>query len=469
MELPKTCREIAAAVQSGKLSAREVVEHALGVAERCQNRWPVFISFTPELAQRQAHRVDQWLAAGRQLPLAGVPVALKDLIDVQGVRTTCGSRVFCDHFVRANATVVRKLVSAGAVILGKTNMHEFAFGFTGENACYGNCPNPWNSERFAGGSSSGSALAVALGICPVALGSDTGGSIRLPAALCGLVGLKPTYGRVSRNGVMPLAWSMDHLGPLTRTASDAAIVLRALAGRDRADRTTVRQLVPNYEAALESPLADMKIGLPRAGFFDNVAPEVATIVETAAGLLAAHGAKLVDVELPHFQEVLGVHRATIFSEAAAVHRPLLTQQADLYDRNIRLLLQAGLFLPAADYLKAQQARQVIRKAWSEVLTSVDCLLTPTAPVPAGRFGQKNAELPGGETSMLRACLGLTLPFNVTGHPAVSVPCGFTGEGLPVGMQLVGRPFDEATILRIAHHYQQATDWHRREPSCVANP
>ncbi len=464
MEMPNTCREIASAVQSGELSAREITEHALAQAQRRQERWPVFITLTPELAQRQAHRVDQWLAAGRRLPLAGVPVALKDLIDVQGVRTTCGSHVFEDHFARANATVVRKLVSAGAVILGKTNMHEFAFGFTGANATYGDCPNPWDRQRFAGGSSSGSALAVALGICPLALGSDTGGSIRLPAALCGLVGMKPTYGRVSRRGTVPLSWTMDHLGPLARTAADAAMVLRVIAGRDRTDRTTVRQLVPNYEAALEQPLAGLAIGMPRDGFFRRSVPEVAQAVEKAAGVLTDCGAKCVDVTMPYLEEVLGVHRATIFAEAAAVHRPLLAQSAELYDPAVRLRLQAGLFLPAADYLKAQQARQVIRKAWANVFTSVDCLLTPTAPLPAGRFDQQAVILPTGETTLLQAYLGLTLPLNVTGNPALSVPCGFASDGLPIGMQLVGRLFDEATLLRVAHHYQQQTDWHRREPS-----
>lgn len=465
MEMPKTCREIVAAVQSGRLSAREVVEHALARAERLEQEWPAFTTVTPELARRQAHRVDQWLAAGRRLPLAGVPVAVKDLIDVQGVRTSCGSLVFQDHFARANATVVRKLVSAGAVILGKTNMHEFAFGFTGENANYGDCPNPWNRDCFAGGSSSGSALAVALGICPVALGSDTGGSIRFPAAFCNLVGLKPTYGRVSRSGVFPLAWSMDHVGPLTRTAADAAIVLRAIAGRDRSDRTTVRQLVPDYEGGLEEPLAGLTIGLPRSGFFETSTPEVARIVQVAADVLTACGAKTVDVELPYLSEVLGVHRTTIFSEAATVHRELLDQRGELYDRNIRLLLLAGLFLPAVDYVKAQQVRQVIRKAWADVFRSVDCVLTPAAPIATAQFGQKTVTLPQGEVSMLRACLGWTLPFDVTGHPAISVPCGFTPAGHPVGMQLVGRPFDEGTLLRVAHRYQLQTDWHCREPLC----
>lgn len=464
MERPQTCREILAAVQSGQLSARAAVDRALAAAEHYQQQWPVFITLTPELARRQANRVDQWLAAGKQLPLAGVPVAVKDLIDVQGVRTTCGSRVFENHVASNNATVVRKLVSAGAIILGKTNMHEFAFGFTGENAAYGNCPNPWNRDRFSGGSSSGSALAVALGICPLALGSDTGGSIRLPAALCGLVGLKPTYGRVSRSGAVPLAWSMDHIGPLTKTAADAALVLKAIAGRDRSDPATARQLMVNFEAELEKPLDGLTIGLPRAGFFDSLDPEVAGAIEAAAGVLAACGARLVEIRLPYLDEVLGAHRAIIFSEAAAVHRQWLDERAERYDPNIRRLLQAGLFLPAVDYIQAQRVRRAVRKAWSDVFRSVDCLLTPTAPTVAACFGQRSVALPGGETSMLRACLGLTLPFNLTGHPAVSVPCGVSSENLPIGMQLVGKPFDEGMILRVAHRYQIETEWHHRVPA-----
>lgn len=459
--MPQTCLEMATAVQQGRLSAREATEQALAEAQRRQTQWPVFITLTPELARRQAHRVDQWLAAGRSLPLAGVPVALKDLIEVQGVRTTGGSRVHEDHFARTNATVVRKLVSAGAVILGKTNLNEFAFGFTGENAEFGDCTNPWNRQHISGGSSSGSALAVALGICPLALGTDTGGSVRTPAAFCGLVGLKPTYGRLSRHGVLPLAWSLDHVGPLTRTVADAARVLRLLAGRDRADRTTGRQLAVDYEALLEQPVRGLRIGLPRAGFLEEAEAEVAQAVEAAAGVLQAEGAQVVDLQVPYLAELLGVHRTTVFAEAAAVHRTDLAERGELYDASLRLRLLAGLLVPAEAYLHAQRARQVIREAWAAMFASVDCLLLPTTPAAAPRVGQTRVALPSGEVSLFQACLGQTLPMNVTGHPALSLPCGFTRGGLPIGMQLVGRPFDEATILRVAHRFQTATDWHWR--------
>ncbi len=460
---PPHCLEIAAAVRSGARSARSIVEQALAGAERHQERFRPFITLTPELARAQADRVDASAAAGSALPLAGVPLAVKDPVDVEAFRTTCGSRVFADRVAGTTATVVDRLVRAGAVLVGKTNMHECAFGFTGENAAFGDCPNPWDTERFSGGSSSGSAVAVALGICPIGLGSDTGGSIRLPAALSGLTGLKPTYGRVSRAGVVPLAWSMDHVGPLVRTAEEAALVLEVLAGRDPRDPTSSRRPVPEYSRELDSSLGGLRIGLPRAGFFDSLEADVAEALEAARGALASLGAACVDVRLPHLDEVLGAHRAIIFSEAAAYHQPWLADRPEQYGELVRLQLEAGLLLPAVDYLKAQRVRRVVREAWAETFASVDCLLAPASRAVAARFGTAAVDLPDGPTRLLDAYLGPLLPLNLTGHPAVSVPCGFSRDGLPIGMQLVGRPFDEATILRIAHQYQRNTDWHRRIP------
>jgi len=460
---PMSCLEIAAAVQSGERTARAVVEHALAEAERLQEKWRAFITLTPEVARRQADQVDALVRRGRKLPLAGVPVAVKDLIDLKGVRTTCGSRVFADRVAGSNATVIEKLLTAGAVPLGKTNMHEFAFGFTGENPTFGDCRNPWDPARISGGSSSGSAVAVALGICPMALGSDTGGSIRLPAALCGVAGLKPTYGRVSRAGVAPLSWSMDHVGPITRTAEEAAMVLEVMAGEDPADETSSRRPVPQYAGELEKPLRGLKIGLPRTGFFESLEPDVAQALVTASVELASLGAERVEITLPHLDEVLGAHRAIIFSEASSYHQPFLKDRADRYGEATRLQLEAGLFLPAVDYLKGQRVRRVVRRAWTDVFRSVDCLLTPATQAVAARFGAEAVELPGGKTPLLYAYLGLLLPFNLSGHPALAVGCGFSQAGMPIGMQLVGRPFDEATILRVAHQYQQKSNWHRRTP------
>lgn len=463
MAEPLSCQQIAAAVQAHERSARDFADTALAAAEKHQAAYRAFIKITPVAARKQAERVDRLVGMGKKLPLAGVPFAVKDLFDMQGEATTCGSKAFADRVAKADAEAVKRLLAAGAVPIGKLNMHECAFGFTGENPTYGDCKNPWNPERIPGGSSSGSAVAVALGICPLTLGSDTGGSIRMPSALCSVTGLKPTYGRVSRAGCAPLSWSMDHVGPLTRTAEEAALVLQILAGEDPADETTLAIPVPDYAAELKRPLAGLRLGVPKNWFFTDLQPAVEKAVRAAIEELVKLGAKPVVFELSHLEEVVGAHRAIIFSEASEYHLPFLRERGDLYAPDIRPLLLAGLFLPAVDYLHAQRVRRVVRKAWAETLTAVDCFVTPTTPVLATKFGQQDAELPKGRKPLVRAYLDLTLPFNFSGHPAVSAPCGFSEDGLPIGMQIVGKPFEEATILRVAHQYQQATDWHTRVP------
>lgn len=347
---PESCLDIAEAVRTHRRTALETVDAALVQAERRQATFRAFITLAPELARRQAERVDQRVAAGERLPLAGVPFAIKDLFDAAGLPTTCGSKAFEDRIAERDATVVRRLVEAGAVLLGKANMHECAFGFTGENPHYGDCKNPVDPQRVAGGSSSGSAVAVALGICPFAIGSDTGGSIRLPAALCGLVGLKPTYGRVSRAGGVPLAWSMDHVGPLTRSAVDAAAVLQVIAGPDPMDDTASRRPTRDYRGELEQSIQGLRLGVSRdSWFFGSLDPAVASAVENAIGKLEALGAKRIEVSLPLLDEALGAHRAIIFAEASAYYRPFLRPDGPPFGDDIRPLLQAGLFLPAVDY------------------------------------------------------------------------------------------------------------------------
>jgi aspartyl-tRNA(Asn)/glutamyl-tRNA(Gln) amidotransferase subunit A len=460
MAEPLNSLKIAAEVHQHRVTARQMADEALARAERMQDQWRAFIALTPDLARKQAEEVDRALGAGKRLPLAGVPFAVKDVIDVTGLPTTCGSKAFTEP-AAGDAMVVRRMMAAGAVLIGKLNMHECAFGFTGENPHFGDCKNPWDASRIAGGSSSGSAVAVALGICPLTLGSDTGGSIRQPAALCGLTGLKPTYGRISRAGVAPLSWTMDHVGPLARSAEEAAQALAALSGRDETDESSSSRPVPNYGTEIKQPIRDVRIGLPRRWFYEALDPQVAAAIEAAAQQLTELGCRTVEVELPHMKAVLGAHRAIIFSEAGSYYWPFLQDRPERFGREILPLLQAGLFLPAVDYLHAQRVRRVIRRAWAEVFRTVDCLLTPTTPMTATRFGQQTADLPGGAKPLVRAYLDLTLPFNLSGHPALSAPCGFSRENLPIGMQIVGRPFDEALILRLAHHYQQVTDWHRR--------
>ncbi|MFN4261184.1 MAG: amidase [Gemmataceae bacterium] len=463
---PLDCLRIAADVQAGTRSAEDIAATALALAKKYQDKYRVFTTLTPDLAQQQAQRVAERIKGGEKLPLAGVPYAVKDLVDVKGIPTTCASKAFAQNMAGEDAEVVRRLTEAGAVLIGKTNLHECAFGFTGENPTYGNTRNPWNVERIPGGSSSGSAVAVVLGICGFTLGSDTGGSIRQPAALCGIVGIKPTYGRVSRRGVVPLSWSLDHVGPMTRTAAEAALVLQVLAGRDNLDETSVRRPVRDYLAETRKPLNGLRLGVPHNWFYEALQPPVAQAVMAALDQLEKLGAQRVEVTLPLMEEVVAAHRAIIFPEAASYHQPYLVKRADEYDPLIRTLLQAGLFIPAADYLKAQRARRIVRREWAKVFRKIDCLATPTSPLTATPFGAESAKLPGGEKPLVRAYLDFTLPFNFSGHPALSVPCGFSPEGLPIGMQLVGRPFAEGTILRCAHHYQQATPWHRRIPKDV---
>lgn len=463
-DAPTTCLQIAAAVQSHQITARSACDAALAAADRWQASHHPFIRLLPEMARRQAERVDALVGMGRRLPLAGVPFAVKDVVDVKGVPTTCGSRAFADRLAEQDAVVIRKLMAMGAVLVGKLNMHECAFGFTGENPIYGDCRNPWNAECISGGSSSGSAVAVSLGICPFTIGSDTGGSVRLPAALCGVVGLKPTYGRISRAGLAALAWSLDHVGLLTRSAEDAAVVLRMLAGHDLADSAAARQPVPDFPEEIKKPLGKIRLGIPQNWFAGNVRPDIQQAVDRGADYFVSEGCERVPVTIPLMDELLGVHRTLIFAEAANFHRARLATRPDDYSPDIRRLFLSGLFVSANDFLHAQRLRSAIRETWTKVFKEIDVLVTPTTPMPATRFGETTTELPLGQTSLLRACLDFSLPFNVTGYPAVSLPCGFTADKLPIGLQLVGRPFDEATILRMGYHYQQHTTWHQQNPA-----
>lgn len=463
---PATCQEIAAAVVGRKRSARDVAAAALMKAERFQEKYRAFIRLTPDLAREQARKVDQRVQAGEKLPLAGVPFAVKDLFEVRGVPTTYGSKVFADRVAKSDAAVVKRLVDAGGVCLGKLNLHECAFGFTGANPTFGDARNPWDPERIGGGSSSGSAIAVALDICPITLGSDTGGSTRMPSALCGVTGLKPTYGRVSRAGGLPLSWTMDHVGPITRTAAEAALVLKILAGPDPADETASRRAVPDYPAELSARIRGLRIGVMHEWFFTALDPEVGGAVTRGLEKLVGLGARQVEVHLPHLEEVVGAHRAILFSEASAFHRPYLAERAQDYADDVRPLLLAGLFLPAVQYLDALRARKIIRREWAKVFEGIDLLIAPTTPVTATKFGETTADVPGGPRPLVRAYLDLTLPFNLTGYPAISIPCGFSKAGLPIGMQLVGRPFTESVLLRAAHQYQQETEWQIRTPPVV---
>ena len=425
-----------------------------------------YITVCADAALAAAREAEGVLMAGRPLgPLHGVPYALKDLYDTAGIKTTGGSKVLADRVPTVDATAVRRLAEAGAILLGKLNMVEFAYGPEGFNPHYGDARNPWDraTHRLTGGSSSGSGAAVAAGLTPGALGSDTGGSIRIPASLCGITGLKPTYGRVSRSGVLPLAWSMDHVGPMTRTAADAALMLTAMAGYDPADASTSVLPVPDYRAALTGDVKGLRVGLLRGFFLDGAAPEVRSAVETAARTLAAAGAVVDEVSLAQMTSTAPAAFAIVGSEALAYHADTLRARAGDYDPEVARRLKMAAFISGRHYVRAQQVRGLIRADVDAALARRDVLLAPSTPMPAPTVDERQVTLGDGPSPVRPALIRFTQPFNLSGHPACSVPCGFTAGGLPIGLQIVGRPFDEATVLRAADAFQRLTDFHARRP------
>jgi aspartyl-tRNA(Asn)/glutamyl-tRNA(Gln) amidotransferase subunit A len=428
-----------------------------------------FITVCADAALKAARTAEGDLMAGRALgPLHGVPWAPKDLYSTKGVRTTGGSKILADSVPSDDATVVARLARAGAILLGKLNMHEFAYGPEGLNAHYGDTRNPWSADahRITGGSSSGSGAAVAAGLAPGSLGSDTGGSIRIPASLCGITGLKPTYGRVSRAGVLPLAWSMDHVGPMTRSARDCALMLAAIAGYDPADPTSSVLPVPDYGAALTGDVKGLRVGLLRAHFTDAAAPDVRTALEAAAKQLEQAGAVVDEVDLTQVTHVAAASAAIVASEALAYHAPWMRSRPQDYQPDVRERLRMGAFITGAQYVRSQQIRALLTREVDEALARRDVLLAPATPLAAPVLGERETALGDGPSDVRAALLRCTRPFNFSGHPACAAPCGFTAGGLPIGLQIVGRPFDEATVLRVVDAYQRITDWHTRRPAAA---
>lgn len=439
-------------VRSGTVSAARVVEAVLARAEGC-NAWAhAYIRLTAADARAAAADCDAALAAGRQLgPLAGVPFAAKDLIDVAGVATTAGSRVLRDAPpAEADATVIARLRVAGAVSLGKTNLHEFAYGATGENEAFGTPINAWDPARLATGSSSGSTAAVAFGLAAAALGTDTGGSVRVPAALNGLVGLKPTYGRVPVHGVFPYCWSLDHVGFVARSVADAALLLQVAAGHDPADHASAREAVPDYSASLaESDLAGLRVGVPRSFYFERCDPEILAAAEAALDTLERAGARLIEIELPDMTHGRTVSLTVQMPEALSLHSTLLAEREDLYGDDLKAGLAAGQFILAEHYVRAKRMMSVYRRDMEPVFDKVDVLLTPATPLVAPRLGTVTIRTGGVQEPVGNALTRYTTFFNMTGHPAIVVPAGLHSDGLPMGVQLVSRHFDEAMLLRVA--------------------
>jgi aspartyl-tRNA(Asn)/glutamyl-tRNA(Gln) amidotransferase subunit A len=459
---------VADAIAEGRITSVEAAEACLARIEIWQPRTNAFLRVYRDKALAQAKAMDAELAAGkRRGPLHGVPMAHKDMYYRKGELSTGGSAIRRDWKPDVTATALAKLDAAGVVELGFLNMAEFAAGPTGHNVHYGNARNPWDETRVTGGSSSGSGASVAARMVFGALGSDTGGSIRLPAAACGVVGMKATYGRVSRAGAVARSWTLDHVGPLTRTVRDNARMLGAIAGYDPDDSTTSEKPVPDYEALLEGGVAGLRIGLALPN--DGPAPldsGIGAAVQAAADTLGRLGAKIATARLPDFTALYRCAEVMVKCEAAAMHRPWMEKTPELYANQVRTRMEAGFFIPATQYIDALRLRaHFVTEFLAMSLDGVDAVLLPAIPFPIPTLEETDTENKGGPAvlKMVAGFTGLTRPFNTLGIPALSVPCGFDVNGAPIGLQLVGRPFDEAMLYRIGHAYQSATDHHRRVP------
>jgi aspartyl-tRNA(Asn)/glutamyl-tRNA(Gln) amidotransferase subunit A len=453
-------------IQGGSLSPVDVVQASLNRISELDPTLNSFLDVWSDSALEDARKAQQAISSGGYLgPLHGIPVGLKDLIDVAGRETTGGSAVLAGNIAKAHATVTARLKAAGAILIGKLNLVEFAFGTTGLNAHTGDVRNPWDTERITAGSSSGSAAAVAAGIIPVALGSDTGGSIRMPASLCGIAGLKPTYGRVSRAGVLDLSWSMDHVGPMTRTTEDCALLMNVLAGHDPNDPTSSHQSVPDFTSDLNHGLQGLKIGVPSHYFFDDfVDGEINTAVHNAIELMTNNGVEIVDIPMPWVSKGRAINLGIIRSEAVSVHENWLADRSDQYTPAVRARIQSGYNVPAIDYVRAQRARQWFNHQMAESMHSVDVLVTPSVPI-ATPTSAECSPAPGKPTGG-NELAWFTGVFDTTGQPSHSIPCGFTENGMPIGMMITGHPFDETTVLRVGHAYEKLTDWHQRPPTDI---
>jgi aspartyl-tRNA(Asn)/glutamyl-tRNA(Gln) amidotransferase subunit A len=453
--------EAARFVREKKVSPVELTRGCLERIERLNPRLNAFITVMAEPALQQAREAEAEIQRGRwRGPLHGVPVALKDLFDTAGVRTTAASALFKDRVPAEDGEIVRRLREAGAVLLGKLNMHEFAYGGSTVVSYFGPVRNPWSVEHMAGGSSSGSAAAMAAGLCYGSVGSDTGGSIRQPSSYCGTVGLKPTYGRVSTRGVIPLSWLYDHVGPMTRTVADAAAMLQALAGYDPEDSNSVDAPVPDYTAALRQSGA-LRLGVPRAYFYEGLHPEVESAMNTALTALEKIAAGVREIEMPASNDT-----TILRAEAYTYHFDNIKKSPELYQAETLKRIRSAEDVTTPTYVQARRGVDRFRRAAGKVFENVDLLVTPTTPVPPFTISELLADM---DNLRAKEVLSLrnTRPFNILGLPAISVPCGFTRAGLPIGLQITGAPWAEASVLRLAYAYEQQTEWHTRKPKLTA--
>jgi aspartyl-tRNA(Asn)/glutamyl-tRNA(Gln) amidotransferase subunit A len=442
-------------IEKREISPVEVIDAFLARAHDLQEKTKAFITIMDEDARRAAGRAEGEILRGRYRgPLHGIPFVAKDLFFTQGVRTTCGSKILADFVPTENAAVIDRLGAAGAVLVGKGNMHEFAYGTTNLNPHYGDVRNPWDPQRVSGGSSGGSAAALAASCTLLALGTDTGGSVRIPSALCGTAGLKPTFGRVSKYGVYPLAWSLDHPGPMARTVADLAVALNVLAGYDPRDHSSKDVAAGDYPPALTGEIRDVRVGVPDAYFFEQIDGQVKTAVDEALQALATLGATVTPVHIPELEEASIATLLILSSEAASClekyHR---TRPHDL-GADIKARLDLGAFHPATHYLKAQRIRRRMQEHFARVLSDVDVLATPGVSITAPKLDESTVRLEGEDVPVGVALTRCTRIYNLVGIPSVCVAVGFSKAGLPIGMQIAGRPFEEATVLRVADAYER---------------
>ena len=480
----RTATELVALQASGQASAAEIADAYLKAVEQLDPKYKAFQHVDPARVRAQAQAVDAKRAKGQPLgPLAGVPVAVKDVLCTKGVPTTCSSKILAGFVPPYDADVVERLLAADAVILGKTNMDEFAMGSSTENSAYFTTRNPWDVSRIPGGSSGGSAAAVAGRLAPLSLGTDTGGSIRQPASLCGIVGLKPTYGRCSRYGLIAFASSLDQVGPFARDLTDTALAMEVIAGHDRRDSTSVNQSVPNYSATLNTPVTGLRIGVPKEFFGDGLDAEVRAAVDAALAEYKAQGATLVDVSLPHSPYALAAYYIVAPAEASSnlarfdgMHYGHRTKEpGDLiatyaktrgegFGPEVRRRIMIGTYVLSsgykdAYYLKALKVRRLVKKDYDDAFETCDVIMGPTSPVAAFKAGEKSDD----PLAMYLNDI-YTVSGNLAGIPGVSIPCGFTAGNLPIGLQLLGPAFSEELLLRVGRMYERATDWHTRAPA-----
>jgi aspartyl-tRNA(Asn)/glutamyl-tRNA(Gln) amidotransferase subunit A len=454
-------------VRSKKVSPVELTHECLSRIERLNPKLNAFITVTADSALAEARAAEAEIHRGRwKGSLHGIPIALKDLVDTAAVRTTAASGLFKDRVPTEDAEVCRRLKAAGAVLLGKLNLHEFAYGASSAISYFGPVRNPWNLDYSPGGSSGGSAAAVAAQLCYGAIGSDTGGSVRQPAGYCGIVGLKPTYGRVSTRDVIPLSWCLDHLGPMTRTVKDAALILQVIAGYDTQDTSSIDVPVPDYAATIAATTSSLRLGILRAYFCDALHPEIEAAMEAALSVLKTLTRTQREIAPlatdSTYSSVMDPYVTILRAEAYAYHKEYVSKSPELYHAQTLKRIQAGADITTSAYIQARRQLEQIRRSVSRVFEIVDLLITPTTCVPPFAI----ADLSDPNTLREKELLTLrnTRPFNMLGLPTVSVPCGFTRADLPIGMQITGPPGGEATVLRLAYAYEQATEWHKRKPN-----